>query len=1156
MKNNEEVRDFRKLVKKERDALNAAQKKTAEAEKKACKAPEKGNDRPLGDAEGTECVVSTSGCAEEPWVTFTTDDRVGLALSGGGIRSATFNLGLLQALNEKGVLKQVDYLSTVSGGGYIGGFWTRWWQAVSEKKPEKAGQVKDFPPPTEKDDGTAVKTPKEIPEPAAIRHLREFSRFLIPRQGLNMEFWSAAITVLCGVVTSLVAALATVLLVMALWALLAAQMIEYRPFGNGVILAVVVLAVFGASELVSRRADESEVAPSMRKTFKRWRRFWASMAVVLTGAFWGLTTRCFAKELETSWQCLLPESGAILFVPCMVLAGSLAVLTITRLCWERFRKEHDTEKRGRHIARAAALEQVMGRLLAVQVAWAVMAGVWALAQWLKQKAGDGSFTGVGGTGTLTAVLTMFFVWTRDWLTQPKKEARYEKFLDKLKPWVPQLLANGIVVLLFVLAAVYILGCSSAGGNWLVFWILLACLGVLGLVVLLFDPTRVGMHEFYRARLTRCYLGASERAEPEDQGSAAPRDRTSVEHSDDDMRLHDDNGNPIHLICCAANHLWGDLMSTLHRGARSAVLSRHGIAIGNCWIEDNDLWLSAALTASAAAFNSLMGERNMELGRAVAFVMTTLNLRLGLWVKNPANCKHHDPEGRKLPSRRTWFPGLFFFKEMFGMAQCRTDKHAAAYMHLSDGGHFENLALYELIRRHCRYIIVSDAGQDLKFDFTDFGRAARRVREDFGVEIEINLTPLKPDADGLSKQHLAVGTIHYNGVEGADKGTIVYFKPTLVGDEPPDVQQYRRREPSFPHETTGDQFFDEAQWESYRRLGEHICHASLRMIKRRAFISSHDLFRQIRLNWYRVPWMQGDGGIRLCEHAAALENALREHDNPALRREFFGDMLSAAPVSPAANAGTAPAAAVGQTASDVLMAIRALKFMEEAWLICELDDYWSHPLANNWMACLHRWAAMPTVRHWWPLLTPLFGTDFQNFARETLKLPSLGPDRVALKLVLNSVKGNFVPEDGFAWRRFQECQPNFKVGQYNTLFSLDLTLPATGASAALTIQVGLAFLRCNGSVARWDIDDLFIPPELHCGGFTTRLLDLLIKHFMGQKGVMPNPIVRLEVSIEPSLRDQAARQEQIELIDFYRSRGFKFVGTTCGNAKNNCMVRLI
>src|SRR5882724_12395215 len=47
-------------------------------------------------------------------------DTVGLALSGGGIRAAAFSLGVLQALNRHGILHNIDYLSTVSGGGYIG----------------------------------------------------------------------------------------------------------------------------------------------------------------------------------------------------------------------------------------------------------------------------------------------------------------------------------------------------------------------------------------------------------------------------------------------------------------------------------------------------------------------------------------------------------------------------------------------------------------------------------------------------------------------------------------------------------------------------------------------------------------------------------------------------------------------------------------------------------------------------------------------------------------------------------------------------------------------------------------------------------------------------------------------------------------------------
>jgi len=74
----------------------------------------------------TDCVVSTPGPGDEPWLAYTNRDRLGLALSGGGMRSATFNLGLLQGLRQKRILDLVDYLSTLSGGGYVGGFWTAW----------------------------------------------------------------------------------------------------------------------------------------------------------------------------------------------------------------------------------------------------------------------------------------------------------------------------------------------------------------------------------------------------------------------------------------------------------------------------------------------------------------------------------------------------------------------------------------------------------------------------------------------------------------------------------------------------------------------------------------------------------------------------------------------------------------------------------------------------------------------------------------------------------------------------------------------------------------------------------------------------------------------------------------------------------------------
>ena len=97
------------------------------------------------------------------------------------------------------------------------------------------------------------------------------------------------------------------------------------------------------------------------------------------------------------------------------------------------------------------------------------------------------------------------------------------------------------------------------------------------------------------------------------------------------------------------------------------------------------------------------------------------------------------------------PGLLFYREMFGStgrSGASTRPHRILRdIHLSDGGHFENLALYELVRRHCRYIIVSDCGADPEVAFDDLGNALRRIREDFGVDIDVDVSPLRPDAAG-------------------------------------------------------------------------------------------------------------------------------------------------------------------------------------------------------------------------------------------------------------------------------------------------------------------------------------------------------------------------------------------------------------------------
>jgi hypothetical protein len=148
----------------------------------------------------------------------------------------------------------------------------------------------------------------------------------------------------------------------------------------------------------------------------------------------------------------------------------------------------------------------------------------------------------------------------------------------------------------------------------------------------------------------------------------------------------------------------------------------------------------------------------------------------------------------------------------------------AQIHLSDGGHFENLGLYELVHRRSRYIIVADAAADPKFSFADLAKVIEMVRVDFGAEIDIDVSHLQPqgdDKDKRSKLAFARGTISYNAGEDdteAKKADLLYIKTAVIDNLKEDIYGYRRAHDKFPDETTADQFFLEPQFEAYRELG--------------------------------------------------------------------------------------------------------------------------------------------------------------------------------------------------------------------------------------------------------------------------------------------------------------------------------------------------
>ena len=154
-----------------------------------------------------------------------------------------------------------------------------------------------------------------------------------------------------------------------------------------------------------------------------------------------------------------------------------------------------------------------------------------------------------------------------------------------------------------------------------------------------------------------------------------------------------------------------------------------------------------------------------------------------------------------------------------------------WVNLSDGGHIENMAAMELLRRRCKFLIIGDGECDSAHHFNGLATLQRYARIDLGIEIKIDLNPLRLDGHGHTSNHWAVGQICYpvdrvHGIHEKEYGTLLYFKSSITGDEDELITEYRGRNPAFPHESTADQMFDEGQFEAYRALGQHMGESAL------------------------------------------------------------------------------------------------------------------------------------------------------------------------------------------------------------------------------------------------------------------------------------------------------------------------------------------
>lgn len=352
-----------------------------------------------------------------------------------------------------------------------------------------------------------------------------------------------------------------------------------------------------------------------------------------------------------------------------------------------------------------------------------------------------------------------------------------------------------------------------------------------------DINKFSLYMMYRNRIVRAWFGAS-------SANRKPHPFTGFDPEDDPQLADLQDQLPYHIVNTSLNLVSGEELAWQTRKAASFTFtprfcgfemplmpaqgpgvpprdaqrgtyrptrqyaSQSGVGVD----DDARVRLGMAVALSGAAASPNMGAHSSP---PLNFLMTMFNVRLGRWCPNP-----------RKPVWKRASPGIGLFSlvaELFGLTNAD-----ANYVYLSDGGHFENLGIYELVRRRCRLVVAVDVASDKQLAFEDLGNAIRKCATDLHVQIELDVSRMELLKDsGLCGASCTAGIIRYSHADkdGVD-GILLYIKPAIVGTENADVLNYRKAHPDYPHQNTADQWFDEAQFESYRALGYHIAKAAL------------------------------------------------------------------------------------------------------------------------------------------------------------------------------------------------------------------------------------------------------------------------------------------------------------------------------------------
>jgi hypothetical protein len=833
----------------------------------------------------------------------------GLCLSGGGIRSATFCLGAMQGLScshppptatapgagdspkaaRDSLLGQFDYVSTVSGGGYIGSFFGSLFvrdrldnksaNLDNERTAAQAYEVfRTEPPGRLRSDVFYEQTE---PGKAPLAWLRENGRYMAPTGSGDMVYalalavrnWFGLQYVLGTILLSVFAllALARTGLIYGSYLIDNKWLTIYREHEEKLLSS----AIFAAGEkviwwspvwwlllvLVVLWIAPSATAfwlthPRPGGTLADKPRF--TLASSLTAAIGGLfvwVAFWLAAGGDPSWQRVVWALAA---------CAALAVVTIM---WYAYTIAGSPS--------ISAQRVTLTRALARGFIWASVITVIAFVETAAQTA----YVWIGsGAWLAPTAATGAMVWVARQL-MPLLIPSDEKG-KKVKVPLNALISVGSFVLLCVVAMIWsmamlwlqwrgsdpTLGAAFSAQASREMFMLVASVAGTAVAMTLIGGHFPGflnlstLQGLYSARLTRAYLGGSN-GKRLDREASKDSERSAAEPMQSDHlrygAYHSNPLGPMHIINVCLNQNVDPAEQLVQRDRKGRPLAilpsrldetndpaiRTRFAIdgtpGPCAESrkegEDTLGIGEWVGVSGAAFSTGLG-RQTTIGTSV--LMALANVRLGRWWISgvPAKKPDHNRTGYYL--RKFFKTQAYLIDEMF--AQYYGTRRPMHY--LSDGGHFENTGVYELLRkeRGLKLIVMADCGCDPTYEFEDLANLIRLARIDFSVEIEVERSVAHPShtlggvfgvpedfdpgrANKVVEKCAMLLNVYFRQSNKTDTPDIriVLLKPNLIETAAADLKQYQAQRDSFPQETTIDQFYDEAQWESYRKLGLEI-----------------------------------------------------------------------------------------------------------------------------------------------------------------------------------------------------------------------------------------------------------------------------------------------------------------------------------------------